>query len=302
MLNQFDPAGRNSTIRFSAWLSRFPQLWTPVFPFHVSSEGWNGKERMPVTTEMSESSSIHSAKLVSLARSLSGLGLDAANGGPINPPDDEPPPPVWSPLDPNHMHTEICLVCMRFTLYYSHEFAACNPHHSFIHSFIHSLGVRHRSRPWAVFLWRQEESGLHPLLQIQEKAVVQATPFHHIQWEYTITDTGPMGNGSRVCGSRSTCWRGGGAEAVRGGEGFNEGGVWGRSPGGWTTDRAWQRGVYSALTLNFLAFPVRCKRYYWVRAVLKWFDLKSCDWTSSKQVKDKTQSVLWTWRTCLRCN
>ncbi|XP_073328488.1 anoctamin-1 [Pagrus major] len=42
---------------------------------------------------MSESSSIHSAKLVSLARSLSGLGLDAANGGPINPPDDEPPPP-----------------------------------------------------------------------------------------------------------------------------------------------------------------------------------------------------------------
>uniref|UniRef100_A0A671VTR5 Anoctamin n=1 Tax=Sparus aurata TaxID=8175 RepID=A0A671VTR5_SPAAU len=37
---------------------------------------------MPVTTEMSESSSIHSAKLVSLARSLSGLGLDAANGGP----------------------------------------------------------------------------------------------------------------------------------------------------------------------------------------------------------------------------
>uniref|UniRef100_A0A671VV86 Anoctamin n=1 Tax=Sparus aurata TaxID=8175 RepID=A0A671VV86_SPAAU len=42
---------------------------------------------------MSESSSIHSAKLVSLARSLSGLGLDAANGGPINPPDHEPPPP-----------------------------------------------------------------------------------------------------------------------------------------------------------------------------------------------------------------
>ncbi|XP_070827604.1 anoctamin-1 [Chaetodon trifascialis] len=49
---------------------------------------------MPVTTEMSESSSIHSVKLVSLARSLSGLGLDAANGGPINPPNaDEPPPP-----------------------------------------------------------------------------------------------------------------------------------------------------------------------------------------------------------------
>lgn len=69
---------------------------------------------MPVTTEMSESSSIHSAKLVSLARSLSGLGLDAANGGPINPPDDEPPPPVWSPLNPNL----VCLVCMLFTLYY----------------------------------------------------------------------------------------------------------------------------------------------------------------------------------------
>ncbi|XP_071356147.1 anoctamin-1 [Trachinotus anak] len=43
---------------------------------------------------MSESSSVHSVKLVSLARSLSGLGLDAANGGPINPPDtDEPPLP-----------------------------------------------------------------------------------------------------------------------------------------------------------------------------------------------------------------
>lgn len=55
---------------------------------------------MPVTTEMSESSSIHSVKLVSLARSLSGLGLDAANGSPITPPDnDEPPPPVWSPLN-----------------------------------------------------------------------------------------------------------------------------------------------------------------------------------------------------------
>lgn len=33
---------------------------------------------------MNESSSIHSATLVSLARSLSGLGLDAANGGPAN--------------------------------------------------------------------------------------------------------------------------------------------------------------------------------------------------------------------------
>ncbi|XP_050929357.1 anoctamin-1 [Lates calcarifer] len=41
---------------------------------------------------MSESSSVHSLKLVSLARSLSGLGLDAANGGPINPPDNDEPP------------------------------------------------------------------------------------------------------------------------------------------------------------------------------------------------------------------
>lgn len=44
---------------------------------------------------MNESSSIHSATLVSLARSLSGLGLDAANGGPANTSDiDEPPPSV----------------------------------------------------------------------------------------------------------------------------------------------------------------------------------------------------------------
>ncbi|KAM7396662.1 hypothetical protein PAMP_019688 [Pampus punctatissimus] len=48
---------------------------------------------------MSESSSIHSAKLVSLARSLSGLGLDAANGGPINPPDTDEPPLPESGID-----------------------------------------------------------------------------------------------------------------------------------------------------------------------------------------------------------
>ncbi|XP_076589831.1 anoctamin-1 [Chaetodon auriga] len=54
---------------------------------------------MPVTTEMSESSSIHSVKLVSLARSLSGLGLDAANGGPINPPNTDEPPPPESGID-----------------------------------------------------------------------------------------------------------------------------------------------------------------------------------------------------------
>ncbi|XP_029010483.1 anoctamin-2 isoform X2 [Betta splendens] len=45
---------------------------------------------------MSESSSIHSSKLVALARSLSGLGLDVANGGSTNPPiNDEPPPPEF---------------------------------------------------------------------------------------------------------------------------------------------------------------------------------------------------------------
>lgn len=53
---------------------------------------------MPVTTEMSESASFNSVKLVSLARSLSELGLDAANGRSITPPDnDEPPLPVRSP-------------------------------------------------------------------------------------------------------------------------------------------------------------------------------------------------------------
>ncbi|TNN63279.1 Anoctamin-1 [Liparis tanakae] len=53
---------------------------------------------MPVTTEMSESSSFNSVKLVSLARSLSEFGLDAANGSPITPPDnDEPPLPLLIP-------------------------------------------------------------------------------------------------------------------------------------------------------------------------------------------------------------
>ncbi|XP_039665657.1 anoctamin-2-like isoform X2 [Perca fluviatilis] len=54
---------------------------------------------MPVTKEMSESSSFHSATLVSLARSLSGLGLDAANGGPITPLDNDEPPPPESGID-----------------------------------------------------------------------------------------------------------------------------------------------------------------------------------------------------------
>lgn len=57
---------------------------------------------MPGTRDMSESSSFRSAKLVSLACSLSGLGIDAANGGVVNPPDnDEPPPPVRSSQNAN---------------------------------------------------------------------------------------------------------------------------------------------------------------------------------------------------------
>ena len=67
---------------------------------------------MPVTTEMSESSSIHSSKLVSLAQSLSGLGLDAANGDVVNPPDnDEPPPPVGTPLNATHSHPTALKSC-----------------------------------------------------------------------------------------------------------------------------------------------------------------------------------------------
>uniref|UniRef100_UPI0037E7E5E4 anoctamin-2 n=1 Tax=Semicossyphus pulcher TaxID=241346 RepID=UPI0037E7E5E4 len=48
---------------------------------------------------MSETSSIHSAKLVSLARSLSGLGLDASNGGTINFPGNDDPPLPESGID-----------------------------------------------------------------------------------------------------------------------------------------------------------------------------------------------------------
>ncbi|XP_047452760.1 anoctamin-2 [Mugil cephalus] len=48
---------------------------------------------------MSESSSFHSVKLVSLAQSLSGLGLDAANGAPVTPPDNDEPPPPESGID-----------------------------------------------------------------------------------------------------------------------------------------------------------------------------------------------------------
>ncbi|XP_019745909.1 anoctamin-1-like isoform X2 [Hippocampus comes] len=56
---------------------------------------------MSVVTAMSESSSVHSAKLVSLARSLSGLGLDATNGAPpaVGLPDDDQPPLQESGID-----------------------------------------------------------------------------------------------------------------------------------------------------------------------------------------------------------
>ncbi|XP_061577905.1 anoctamin-1 isoform X2 [Cololabis saira] len=51
---------------------------------------------------MSESASFHSTTLVSLARSLSGFGLDAANGGLVNPPDlvEHPPPDSGIDLGP----------------------------------------------------------------------------------------------------------------------------------------------------------------------------------------------------------
>ncbi|XP_013858967.1 anoctamin-2 [Austrofundulus limnaeus] len=48
---------------------------------------------------MSESSTLHSAKLVSLARSLSGFTLDPANGGLTNTPEDNEPPPPESGID-----------------------------------------------------------------------------------------------------------------------------------------------------------------------------------------------------------
>ncbi|KAM9376072.1 anoctamin-1 [Pholidichthys leucotaenia] len=48
---------------------------------------------------MSESSSFHSDKLVSLARSLSGLGLDATNGGPLSLSGNSEPPPLESGID-----------------------------------------------------------------------------------------------------------------------------------------------------------------------------------------------------------
>ncbi|KAM8892171.1 anoctamin-1 isoform 2-T2 [Spinachia spinachia] len=54
---------------------------------------------MPVTTDMSESLSCHSVKLVSLARSLSELGSDAANGIPVTPPENEEPPLPESGID-----------------------------------------------------------------------------------------------------------------------------------------------------------------------------------------------------------
>ncbi|XP_034089537.1 anoctamin-1 [Gymnodraco acuticeps] len=48
---------------------------------------------------MSERSSSHSVKLVSLAQSLSQLGFEAANGSPVSPPDDDEPPPPESGIE-----------------------------------------------------------------------------------------------------------------------------------------------------------------------------------------------------------
>ncbi|KAK5867461.1 hypothetical protein PBY51_011953 [Eleginops maclovinus] len=48
---------------------------------------------------MSEPSSSHSVKLVSLAQSLSQLGFEAANGSPLTPPDDDEPPPPDSGIE-----------------------------------------------------------------------------------------------------------------------------------------------------------------------------------------------------------
>ncbi|KAM6960603.1 anoctamin-1 [Aplochiton taeniatus] len=57
------------------------------------TEAWNGTERVPFSSAMSESPSVHSEKLLSLARSLSELGLDTGNGGPpMNLPGDGRPP------------------------------------------------------------------------------------------------------------------------------------------------------------------------------------------------------------------
>lgn len=88
---------------------------------------------MPVTTDMSESLSCHSVKLVSLARSLSELGVDAANGIPVTPPENEEPPlPVRTPHIPGaltsccnmsfclsrHTHTALS-ICQALTLHHS---------------------------------------------------------------------------------------------------------------------------------------------------------------------------------------
>ncbi|KAJ4937610.1 hypothetical protein JOQ06_002242 [Pogonophryne albipinna] len=48
---------------------------------------------------MSERSSSHSVKLVSLAQSLSQLGFEAANGSPVSPPDDDEPSPPESGIE-----------------------------------------------------------------------------------------------------------------------------------------------------------------------------------------------------------
>lgn len=193
-------------------------------------QGWNANDHISVTVEMSESSSLHSAKLVSLARSLSGLGFDATNGGLANlnpsPDNDEPPPPVSYFLDAIVSSSSKSPSIMRLTPL----LRVC-------------LGVWDWSRTWAFFLWRQEKSGLHPLLQIQKKACLQASSLHFIQWGHTASEPEPMGTRGRDVGSRWPRRRHRGLKADGGGKGFNEGGFWSRSGWSRTTNWARQRGA-----------------------------------------------------------
>lgn len=95
------------------------------------------------------------------------------------------------------------------------------------------VGVWHWTRPWALFLWWQEKSGLHPLLQVQKEASIQSSPFHRVQWEHSLPYTwGGRGRGGRV-------WRRRGrVQADGGGEGGDEGGVRGGAGGSGTADWA----------------------------------------------------------------
>lgn len=135
--------------------------------------------------------------------------------------------------------------------------------------------IRHRSGPRALLCWWQEESGLRPLLQIQKEAELQAAPFHHFQWKLQHTDAGAVGDGSRVRGGQPTRSRRGGLEADRGGKGFDEGGVRSWPAWGWSADWTRQRG---ALRLCASHTPrAHGNRPFWVGAIFKWCDPKSCD-------------------------